>query len=48
MNTKLKIVDCTIRDGGFLNNWEFADNCVKSSYLAVLRGGVDYFEIGYK
>jgi len=44
----LKITDCTIRDGGFLNNWQFNDDCVKSSYFAALRSGVDYFEIGYK
>lgn len=44
----IKIIDCTIRDGGFINNWEFGDNCVKASYFAALRSGVDYFEIGYK
>lgn len=44
----MKILDCTIRDGGHLNNWEFDPLCVKASYYAALRCGIDYFEIGYR
>lgn len=44
----VKILDCTIRDGGHLNKWEFDYNCVKASYFAAVRSGVDYFEIGYR
>lgn len=44
----MKIIDCTIRDGGLLNNWCFSDAVVKASYFAAERAGVDYFEIGYK
>ena len=44
----MKILDCTIRDGGLLNNWEFDDKLVKASYFAAEKAGVDYFEIGYK
>lgn len=45
---KTKILDCTIRDGGHINNWAFPDSCVRASYFAALKSGVDYFEIGYK
>lgn len=45
---KTKILDCTIRDGGHINKWAFADDCVRASYFAALKSGVDYFEIGYK
>jgi 4-hydroxy 2-oxovalerate aldolase len=45
---KIKIIDCTIRDGGHLNKWQFADRLVRSAYFAAQKGGVDYFEIGYK
>ena len=48
MSHKVKIVDCTIRDGGHLNKWEFDPICVKSSYFAAMKSGVDYFEIGYR
>lgn len=44
----IKIIDCTIRDGGHLNNWQFDSSCVKASYYAAAKSGVDYFEIGYR
>lgn len=44
----LKIVDCTIRDGGHLNGWNFFDTEVQASYDAALKSGADYFEIGYR
>ncbi len=44
----MKIIDCTIRDGGHLNNWDFDHNAVKAAYYAALKGGVDFFEIGYR
>jgi len=45
---KTKILDCTVRDGGHLNNWEFSHSCVRSAYHAALRAGVHYFEAGYR
>jgi len=44
----LKVVDCTIRDGGLMNNSQFDDTVVKAVYEACLEAGVDYMEIGYK
>lgn len=43
-----KILDCTIRDGGHLNGWNFDEDCVRSVYAAALKTGVDFFEIGYR
>jgi len=45
---KTKILDCTIRDGGHLNDWHFDPACAKAAYYAALKGGVDYFEAGYR
>ena len=45
---KTKILDCTIRDGGHLNRWQFDPACVKAAYYAALKSGVDYFEAGYR
>lgn len=42
----IKIVDCTIRDGGLVNNYHFTDEFVKAAYDTCLKAGVDYFEIG--
>jgi len=44
----IKVVDCTIRDGGLMNNWRFDDDFVRSVYNACVEGGIDYMEIGYK
>lgn len=41
-------VDCTIRDGGYLNNWEHTDDEVLECYKSVTKAGIDYFEIGFR
>jgi len=49
MQTKeLKIMDCTIRDGGLINNHFFDYRFVREVYKALAASGVDYIELGYK
>ena len=43
----IKILDCTVRDGGLMNNHLFDDEIVKSIYTACVEAGVDYMEVGY-
>lgn len=44
----VKILDCTLRDGGYYTNWDFNDNLVKL-YLNSFNGlPVEYLEIGYR
>ena len=45
---EIKILDCTIRDGGLMNNHHFDDQIVKAVYTACVEAGIDYMEIGYK
>ena len=40
--------DCTIRDGGLINEHKFDDEFVRAVYKALSEAGVDYMEIGYK
>lgn len=47
-NEKVKIIDCTIRDGGLVNNFYFEDGLVKNVYETCKEAGIDYMEIGYK
>ncbi len=45
---QLKVLDCTIRDGGLMNNHKFSDEFVKTVHKSLVAAGVDYMEIGYK
>lgn len=44
---EIKVMDCTVRDGGLMNKWQFTDEFVKNVYLACTEAGIDYMEIGY-
>jgi len=45
---ELKVLDCTIRDGGLVNDHKFDDDFVRAVYQANVEAGIDYMEIGYK
>ena len=42
-----KLLDCTLRDGGYINNWDFSPNFGKALYRAASVAGVDYVEVGF-
>lgn len=44
----IKILDCTIRDGGLINDHMFEDGLVKAVYDTCVAAGIDYIEMGYK
>lgn len=45
---KLNILDCTLRDGGYYNNWHFEKDLI-NEYLRVMEIiKVDYVEIGFR
>ncbi|MFH1282876.1 MAG: aldolase catalytic domain-containing protein [bacterium] len=45
---QIKVLDCTIRDGGLINNHKFDNRFVGEVYKALSAAGVDYMEMGYK
>ena len=45
---KIEILDCTIRDGGYLNNWRFSDEQVINCFKAGSESGFDYVELGFR
>jgi 4-hydroxy 2-oxovalerate aldolase len=45
---ELRVLDCTIRDGGLMNNHYFDDRFVREVYKALSQAGVDYMEMGYR
>lgn len=44
---EIKVIDCTVRDGGLMNKWQFNDAFVCTVYKTLQQAGVDYMEIGY-
>jgi len=45
---EIKILDCTCRDGGLINDHKFDDDFVRAIYQTCVAAGVDYMEMGYK
>lgn len=45
---ELKVLDCTVRDGGLVNAHQLSDEFVAAVYRACIESGIDYMEIGYK
>ena len=43
----IKVMDCTVRDGGLMNKWQFSDEFVRTVYESCVEAGIDYMEIGY-
>lgn len=44
----MKILDCTLRDGGYYTNWDFSDDVVTAYIHATNILPIDYIEIGYR
>ncbi len=44
---EITVMDCTIRDGGLMNKWQFSNSFVRDVYCALSEANVDYMEIGY-
>lgn len=44
----IKVLDCTVRDGGLCNDHQFDDSFVQRVFNTAVAAGVDYIELGYK
>ena len=42
-----KILDCTLRDGGYINNWKFTDQFLENYINIMNNNDIDYVEIGF-
>ena len=48
MKKKINILDCTLRDGGYYNNWDFSLELISNYIKAVYFSGVNCVEIGFR
>lgn len=44
---KASLLDCTLRDGGYINDWEFGHSVITGTYKKLDASGVDYIEVGF-
>ncbi|MBB5187725.1 4-hydroxy 2-oxovalerate aldolase [Zhongshania antarctica] len=44
----IKHLDCTLRDGGYYNNWDFSPDIIKNYLAAMAALNIDYVEIGLR
>lgn len=48
MDRSFKIIDCTLRDGGYYNNWDFSRELVTAYLAAMSAANIEYVEIGFR
>ena len=45
---KITLLDCTLRDGGYYNNWDFDPELVKLYLKSMAEASMDVVEIGFR
>lgn len=48
MNNKITLLDCTLRDGGYYNNWNFSSSLIENYLSSMSNSKIDYVEIGFR
>lgn len=43
----IKLLDCTLRDGGFINDWEFGLGSIRDVIFRLDKAGIEYIEVGF-
>ena len=44
---KIEILDCTLRDGGYVNNWNFGYSNIKNIIASLQESNIEYIECGF-
>ena len=45
--SKIKVLDCTLRDGGYCNEWNFGFENTKQIISGLVESGVEIIECGF-
>lgn len=43
----IKVLDCTLRDGGFVNEWNFGKSVIDNIYRRLISANIDILELGF-
>lgn len=44
---KIHLLDCTLRDGGYINNWAFGEDAIKGVIRKLELTGIEMIEVGF-
>lgn len=44
---KIYLLDCTLRDGGYVNNWNFGNAAIKGFLNKIVKTGIEIVEVGF-
>lgn len=44
---EIRLLDCTLRDGGYINDWNFGEKTIKSMIVRLQQANTDYIEVGF-
>lgn len=44
---KFNLLECTLRDGGYITNWNFKDSMIKDTVEKLINANFDFVEVGY-
>lgn len=44
---KFNLLDCTLRDGGYINKWKFRDETIADIIGKLIDAKIDFIEVGY-
>jgi 4-hydroxy 2-oxovalerate aldolase len=45
--SKIQILDCTLRDGGYINDWQFGEDGIKNITMLLKDSQIDIIELGF-
>lgn len=44
---KFNLLECTLRDGGYITGWHFDDDMIKDTIKTLIDANLDFVEVGY-
>lgn len=44
---KVYLLDCTLRDGGYINDWHFGEETIKGFGKKIAQTGIELYEVGF-
>ncbi len=47
-NSRINLLDCTLRDGGYYNNWNFSKNFIQNYINCIQTTGIKFIELGFR